>query len=121
MINSLNGDALIAHEYFRKLVSRNTWNWTRFAYNRIYYCFILTYFGQQIIFDYLSKLQKALIPNCHQFQDATDSLIASEEENDVDVNSTKRLKCPNSDCQTNQTYSKKYHLLRHFKTRMFLN
>jgi hypothetical protein len=97
------------------------------APNRIHYCFHLNLLRQQSIFHLLSQLQQALLPNCHQFQEANDGSIASDGENDVDINSTKRshakkpLKCPNSDCrQTKQTYSKKTHLLRHFKMRMFL-
>ncbi|KAH8674387.1 hypothetical protein BGZ60DRAFT_270696 [Tricladium varicosporioides] len=91
---------------------------------QLYYCFS-TYFGQQIIFHLFSQLQQALLPNCHQYQDAASGSIASEGEID-DANSTKRsraekpLRCPHPDCQTKQTYSKKAHLTRHFKMRMLL-
>lgn len=70
--------------------------------------------------------QQALFPSCQQLRETTAGSTASEEGNDVDLDSTKRspaeepLRCPHSDCD-GRTFNRKDHLLRHYKTRVFLD
>ena len=92
-----------------------------------YYCLNTTYFGQQLIIDLLSQLQQALFPSCQQLRETTEASTAPEGGNDVDLDSTKRshaeepLRCPHSDCEARQAYGRRDHLLRHYKTRAFLD
>jgi hypothetical protein len=86
---------------------------------------IKKHLGQQHIIDLLSQLQQALSPSCQQLRETTEGSTASEEGNYVDLESTKRshadkpFRCPHSDCETKQAFSKKDSLLRHYKTRAF--
>ena len=64
-----------------------------------------------------------LSPNCQQLRETTESSSASEEGIYIDLESTKQssFRCPLSDCGTKQTFGKEGDLVRHNKTRTFLD